>query len=77
MPEEDKKTDNEGEMGKTMIDIDISRLSHRDKEEAAKPNAAGAVPSSEESVDDLLRKKKTLLGRLGLRGIFGKKDKKS
>ncbi|MBI2339476.1 MAG: hypothetical protein HYU99_03780 [Deltaproteobacteria bacterium] len=77
MPEEDKKTDNEGEMGKTMIDIDISRLSHRDKEEAAKPNAGGAVPSSEESVDDLLRKKKTLLGRLGLRGIFGKKDKKS
>lgn len=62
--------ENEEEMGQTMMDINPAQFLNKDKKGEESGSSGG-----EESVDDLLRKKKSLKERLGLGKLFGKKDK--
>ena len=67
-PSEPLPEDHEEEMGQTMMDINPTQFSNKNKKEETADSSKG-----EESVDDLLRKKKSLKERLGLGKFFGKK----
>lgn len=76
-PEEKKKTteeppfeEDEG-LDQTMMDIDAKQFAEKvsEKKESPEPKIKG----EEESVEDMLKKKKSWAHRLGLKKIFGKK----
>lgn len=58
-------------LGATMMDVDIAKL-NKDKDPKNHNNTAQSKKEDkEESVDDLLKKQKSIIGRIG--NIFGKK----
>lgn len=68
MPYED-----DDDLAKTMMDLDFKAES--DEEEKTEKIDGHPKKDDDESVDELLKKQKSLLGRLGLKNIFsGKKS---
>jgi hypothetical protein len=67
---EDEPSYDDDTLGATMMDVDIDSFKY-DPTQKPQPPKEAKKEESEESVDELLKKQKSIVGRLG--SIFGKK----